>query len=372
MRQLLAELRRRPIYKFGAIYLALAWLLAQVAINIESPLRLPDWTDTFVIILLAIGFPVVLLLAWTHESKPTQEARTPGTAPGEVAVGPGKTGDRTRANTVRGDIRFCTTASGYRLAYSRVGQGSPVLKTGNWVSHLELEWDDLIFGPMLRDLSAAFELITYDGRGTGLSDREVSEFSLETMVEDMETVADVNRLDRFSIFAYSQSCAVAIAYAVRHPDRVARLVLYGGFAHNFRSPEEIDAIATLFLHNWGQDNAATRQIFTSALFPDATKEEFDSFNQLQMQSLSPESAARLFRSCHAIDVREEAKQVSAPTLVLHSRDEPGVPVECGREIASLIPDARFVSLNSRNHVLLEREPAYREWLNQTISFINEG
>jgi pimeloyl-ACP methyl ester carboxylesterase len=144
------------------------------------------------------------------------------------------------------------------------------------------------------------------------------------MVEDMEVVADANGLDKFAILAYSQSCAVSIAYAVRHPERVTRMVFYGVFAHTFLAPEEIEAFATLFAKNWGQDNAATRQLFTSAFFPDSTKEEFDAFNELQRNSVSP---------------------------------------------SLLIPGARFLTLSSRNHLVLESEPEYRRVVAEMAAFV---
>lgn len=368
MKQFVTELRRRQIYKFGLIYLAVAWLLIQVAVNVEGPLSLPSWLDTLVITLLALGFPLVLIIAWLREPAAAADAHeAAASAPGGGAASAALP---VRASPVRGEIRFCTTPDGYRLAYSRLGAGARrVLRTGNWVSHLEVEWDSPVHQPFLRDLSREFELIVYDGRGTGLSDRHVTEFSLDTMVADMETVADANELGKFALVAYSQSCAVAVAYAVRHPERVSRMVLYGGFLHNFRAQEEIAAMATLFAQTWGQANPATRQLFTTVLFPDSTKEEFEGFNELQREAISPETAARLFTACHAIDVRDLATRVSVPTLVIHSRHEAGVPLECSREAASLIPGARFVMLDSRNHLVLEREPAYRQFIDETTAFI---
>ena len=387
MKRLITELKSRLIYKFGVIYIAVAWLLTQVIVDLEEPLGLPEWVDTLVITLLALGLPIGLVFAWMHDraaaagGRAVQAARhgevPSGTAATSGAAAPGAAASALAApvpapRALRGEIKFCTTPDGYRLAYSRFGSGPPLLRTGNWVSHLDVEWDSPIHSPMLRDLPRSFELVIYDGRGTGLADRNVDEFSLDTMVTDMETVADTNALGRFGILAYSQSCAVAIAYAVRHPDRVTRMVLYGGFAHNFRTAEEVDAIATLFAQSWGKSNPATRQIFTSALYPESTKEEFDAFNELQREAMSPATASRLFRACHAIDVRELAKQVTVPTLVLHSRNEPGVPVECGREIAALIPGARFVPLDSCNHLVLEREPAYRQFIDETVAFVRGG
>lgn len=360
----LAKVKQRKVFQVAVVYAVTAWVIVQIVVTVKAPLNLPGWSDSLVIVILGVGFPVALILAWMLESKPHGTASVDKVPAESDARKPGSNN-----KVVRGDIRFCTTPGGCRLAYSRVGNGTPLLRTGNWISHQELEWNSPGHMPFLRDLSREFELITYDGRGTGLSDREVTEFSLDTMVEDMEVVADANNLDRFAILAFSQSCAVSIAYAVKHPERVSHMVLFGGFAHNFRTQEEIDALAILFKQNWGRDNASTRQFFTAALMPDATKEEFDAFNDLQKHSILPETASLLFKAVHAIDVRDLAKQVTVSTLVMHSRDEPGVPVEYGREIAALIPNARFVSLDSRNHILLETEPAYQRFLDETISFI---
>jgi len=361
----LARVKQRKVFQVAVVYAVTAWVIVQIVVTVKGPLSLPGWADTFVIVILAVGFPVALILAWTLESKPHGKA----VLIDDVRIESDSLKQVANDKIIRGDIRFCTTPGGNRLAYSRIGKGTPLLRTGNWLSHQELEWNSPILGHILKDLSHEFELITYDGRGTGLSDRDVSEFSLDTMVEDMEVVAYANKLDQFAILAFSQSCAVSIAYAVRHPERISHMVFYGGFAQNFRTQEEIDAMATLFKQSWGRENAATRQLFTSAVVPDATKEESDAFNDLQKHSISPESAERLFRACHAFDVRELAKQVSVPTLVMHSRDEQGVPVEYGREMAALIPNARFVPLDSRNHVVLEREPAYQRFLDETVSFI---
>lgn len=401
MKAILEHIRHRQVYKVGAIYLALAWLLMQVTVSIEAPLNLPPWADTLVIVILAVGFPVALLLAWAGEdrrgdSPATMDTTGPAMAQtdasraasavvgsaGSDADPPGPVRpDRLGASSApsagaaagsarRGEIRFCTTPGGYRLAYARAGAGIPLVRTGNWVSHTELDWELSMYGHVLRDLSARFDLVTYDGRGTGLSDRDVEHFSLETMVEDMETVVDACGLEKFAILAFSQSCAVSVAYAAKHPERVSHMVLVGGFIRNFRTPEAIDAMATLFEQSWGQANPGTRQIFTTALFPDADKRVIDDFNEIQRLSVSPQGAARLFRAVHAIDVREQAKQLTVPTLVMHSRDEEGVPLEYGREIASSIPNARFVALNSRNHIILEHEPAYRQFFDETVRFVS--
>ena len=193
--------------------------------------------------------------------------------------------------------------------------------------------------------------------------------SLDAFVGDLETVVKAAGLQRFALFGFSQGCAVSIAYAARHPDRLTHLILFGGFARDFRGPEQVDAMATMIEQSWGQKNPALRQYFTSSLMPNATKEEFDAFNELQRVSTSPENAARLFRAFHAIDVTALAPMITVPTLVLHARHEQGVPFEVGRQMAALIPGSRFVGLEGENHLLLEREPAYAQFREEVLGFI---
>jgi pimeloyl-ACP methyl ester carboxylesterase len=266
-------------------------------------------------------------------------------------------------------IKFCRSSDGVRLAYATVGDGPPLVKTGNWLSHVELDWEGPVFGPLLHDLARERQLTVYDERGSGLSDWNVEDFSLDGFVADLEAVVDAARIERFALFGLSQGCHASIAYCVKHPDRVTHLVLFGGFARDFRGQEQIDAIATLIAQGWGQKNPAFRQMFTSSLITDATKEELDWLNEMQRVSATPQNAARIFRTSHAIDVTAEAARISVPTLVLHSRGEAGVPFECGREMASLIPDARLVALDSENHVLLERDPAYARFKQEMFAFL---
>lgn len=365
---LFTELKRRNVFKVGVAYAIVGWVLIQIAAIVLPTFDTPRWVQQSLTFIIILGFPLALFLAWAYELTPGGIRKSGAAPPDETS--PSEPPAASAGDSRRGEIRFCTTRDDIRLAYTVNGSGPPVVKTGNWISHQELEWDNPLMRPMIRDLSARYSLISYDGRGTGLSDREITELSLDTMVEDMETVVDANQLEKFSIVANSQSCMVAIAYTERHPERVANMVLFGGFVQNFRTREEIDAIATLFAQSWGQANPATRQIFTTSLIPDATKEEFDALNEFQRHCGSPEIIARLFRTIHGFDVRELAKKVTVPTLVMHSRDEPGVPFEYGREMASLIPGARFIALESRNHILLKREPAYKRFLEEACAFID--
>jgi pimeloyl-ACP methyl ester carboxylesterase len=270
---------------------------------------------------------------------------------------------------LRPTVKFCRSRDGVRLAYSTVGEGPALLKTANWLSHLELDWEGPVFGPMLRDFARECQVTFYDERGNGLSDWNVEKFSLDAFVEDLEAVADAAGLNRFALLAFSQGCSPSIAYCVKHPERVTHLVLYGGFARDFRGQQQVDAIGTLIEQGWGQKNPAFRQMFTSTLIVDATKEELDYLNELQRVSATAQNAAKLFRTIHGIDVTALAPQVSVPTLVLHARGEVGVPFEYGREMASLIPGARLVALESENHIILPREPAYARFMEEVLSFL---
>ena len=273
------------------------------------------------------------------------------------------------------DIRFCMTADGVRIAFASAGDGPPLVKTANWLNHLEFDWQSPVWRHLLHDLTRDFRLIRYDERGNGLSDWKVDDFSIEAFVHDLETVVDAAGLDRFPLLEISQGCAVAISYAVRHPERVTSMVLHGGYAKGWRAranPSEIaqrEAMLTLVREGWGQDNPAFRQIFTSWYIPDGSLEQWRWWNDLQRISTSPDNAVRLMIELGKIDVTHLLPQVAVPTLVLHSRDDAAVPFSAGRELATSIPGARFLSLDSRNHVILEQEPAWPRFRDEVRSFL---
>jgi class 3 adenylate cyclase/pimeloyl-ACP methyl ester carboxylesterase len=273
------------------------------------------------------------------------------------------------------EIRFCTTKDGVQLAYSRMGSGPPLVKTGNWMTHLEFDFDTPIWRHLYRELSRDHTLIRYDARGNGLSDRDVEEVSFETFVSDLEAVVDAAGLDRFALFGISQGCAVSVAYAVRHPERVTRLVLLGGFVLGTMKrgsaveKEQAVAMLTLIRLGWSQENPAFRQLFTSQFIPGATKEQADWFNELRRISTSPEDAVRNRVATGNFDVSAPLAQVSVPTLVMHARDDAIVPFDQGRRLAAGIPGARFVSLPSSNHLILENEPAFPRFLEEMRRFL---
>src|SRR6185295_17509807 len=252
-------------------------------------------------------------------------------------------------------IHFCTTDDRIRIAYATVGERPPLVKAANWLIHLEFDWSSPIWRHLLAEFARDHTFIRYDERGNGLSDWNVANLSFEAFVEDLESVVEAAGVDRFPLLGISQGGAVAIAYAVRYPEKVSRLILYGAYARGWAkraSPEEIEqrqAQLTLVRLGWGKDNPAFRQLWTSLYAPDATPEQAGAFNDLQRISTSPENAVKLLTEMGHLDVVDLLSQVKVPTLVLHCRDESGVPFEEGRKLAGTIPGARFVPLEGRNH-----------------------
>lgn len=274
-------------------------------------------------------------------------------------------------------IRFCETPDHVHLAVATTGRGMPLVKTANWLNHLEFDWQSPIWSPLFTRLAAHHQLVRYDERGVGLSDRDVEDFSFEAFVRDLETVVDQLELQRFALLAVSQGAPVSIAYAVRHPERVSRLVLCGGFARGWRKRGNASEVAraeasvTLVREGWGQDNPAARQMFTSLIVPDATHEEMRWFNELERISASADTAVRLLYVLGDIDVTGLLPLVATPTLVLHSRGDARVPFEHGLMLAREIPGARFVALESRNHLILSHEPAWPRFIDEISRFLRE-
>ena len=268
------------------------------------------------------------------------------------------------AQTLRQEIRFCTSGDGTRIAYSKVGTGTPLAKTANWLSHIEYEWDSPVWKHWMREISQRHALVRWDERGCGLSDWTVDDVSLDAFVRDQETVVDELGLDRFALLGISQGGAVAIAYAARHPERVSHLILCGAYTCGWRhraGPREVEertAILNLTRLGWGQNNPAFRQLFTMRFIPDAGASEADWFSELQRVSTSAENAARLMDTFSRLDVRPLLADITVPTLIAHARHDGVVPFDEGRALAAGIRGSTFVPLASRNHLLLEHEPAW--------------
>ena len=273
------------------------------------------------------------------------------------------------------EVQFCTASDGVRIAYAAVGNGPPLVKTANWLNHLEYDWQGPIWSHLLHALAARYRLIRYDERGNGLSDWDVGDISLDSFISDLETVVDAIGLKKFPLLGISQGCAVAIAYAVRYPERVTHLVLYGGYARGRRmrgQQSEIaqaDALVTLIREGWGQENPAYRQIFTSRFIPGATPQQAQWFNELQRITTTPENAARIRSALDDIDVTGLLPSVRAPTLVLHCRNDAVQPFEEGRSMAAGISGSRFIALDGGNHLILEHEPAWARFLDEVTRFL---
>jgi len=276
---------------------------------------------------------------------------------------------------LRQDIHFCTVPDGVRIAYAEVGHGPPLVKTANWLNHLEYDWQSPVWKHLLHALASNHRLIRYDARGNGLSDWEVNDISFGAFVRDLESVVEATGLERFPLLGISQGCAVAVAYAVRHPGRVSHLALYGGFTRGRRKrgsiidAEQSEAFLTLMRHGWGQENPAFRQIFTSLFIPDGTHEQMQWFNDLQRITTSPENAVRIRQAVDDIDVSDLLAQVNVPTMVLQCRNDAVQPFDEGRRLAAGIPGARFVALEGRNHIILASDPAWPRFIEEISNFL---
>ena len=272
-------------------------------------------------------------------------------------------------------IRFGTTSDGVRIAYATSGQGPPLIKVANWLTHLEFDWDSPVWRHWLTAFSSRHTYVRYDERGCGLSDWSVPNISLDGWVRDLETVVDRLGLERFPLLGLSRGSAVAVAYAARHPERVSALVVCGGFARGRYhrgtrgQEEEGELYIELIRVGWGQENPAFRQVYTTLFIPKGTPEQMRWLNDLQRICTSPELAATMQRVSFELEVSDMARQVKAPTLVLHVEHDAIVPFEEGRRLAALIPNARFVPLPGENHIMLEDEPAWHRFLAETHSFL---
>ncbi|MGQ0578369.1 MAG: alpha/beta fold hydrolase [Betaproteobacteria bacterium] len=273
-------------------------------------------------------------------------------------------------------IRFCTSSDGVRLAYAVSGNGPPMVRAAHWLTHIEFNWTSPVWRHWLSEFSRGRTLVRYDERGCGLSDWDIADLSFDAWVRDLEAVVDAAGLARFALIGVSQGGGVAIAYAVRHPERVSHLVLYGAFARGKRvrakTQAEIDEnemTISLAVQGWGRDNPAYRQMFATLFFPDGSPEQHRWFTDMQRLSISADNAKRLLHEVSNMDVSRLAPRVSCPTLVLHARDDGRIAFDEGRLLASLIPGARLVPLESRNHILLESEPAWGKLVAELGAFL---
>lgn len=274
-------------------------------------------------------------------------------------------------------VSFCRSADGVRIACATVGNGPPLIKAANWLTHVEYDWDSPAWKPFLHWLAERNHLIRYDGRGTGLSDRDVSDISFGAFVQDFEAVVNAANVERFAVLGISQAAAVAIDYAARHPERVSKLVLLGAYAQGRKrrgsesEAERAETLLSMLRQGWGDENSAFMRAFASMFIPSGSPEQTKWLAELQRVTTSAENALRIRKACDEIDVLALLPQVRVPTLVLHCRHDGVVPLEQGRLIASSIPNARIVTLESDNHVLLSGEPAWPRFLDELEAFLRD-
>jgi pimeloyl-ACP methyl ester carboxylesterase/DNA-binding CsgD family transcriptional regulator len=273
-------------------------------------------------------------------------------------------------------IRFCTTADGVRIAYATRGAGPPLVWVTSWLTHLNLDLHSPLWSHWIKALSQHHTLVRYDARGVGLSDRVVDNLSVDAWTLDIEAVVDDLGLTHFPLLGFCQGGAPVMNYAVRHPERVSRIVLYdsylqGAFAEgsDVRAKQEAEALSEIIAIGWGREVSAFREVFANLLIPNASKEHQRWLGELERKTVSPEMAVRLWRAFHHISVHETAKNVQTPSLVFHISGNGMIPFEQGRQLAALIPDARFVPLEGENHILLEDEPAWFRFLAEVRAFL---
>ena len=275
-------------------------------------------------------------------------------------------------------VRFCTGGDGVKLAYAISGKGPPLVMSATWLTHLEHQWKSLAWRPWLEAFSRDHTLLRYDSRGCGLSDREVSDVSFEAWVRDFERVIEVAGFERFALLATCQGGPIAMEFAARHPERVSRLVLYGtyarGRARRTNLPQQVQK-AKLLLEltelGWGQENHAFLQIWASQFQPGGSLEHLRSWSEQQRAATSAENALRLLRVGWNVDVTQTARRLKCPVLVIHVDGDAVVPIEEARMLAGLIPNCRFVQLESENHMPLADEPAWARLVDEVRSFLRE-
>jgi pimeloyl-ACP methyl ester carboxylesterase/DNA-binding CsgD family transcriptional regulator len=279
---------------------------------------------------------------------------------------------------LRQHVRYATASDDAQLAWAEAGTGPVIVKAANWLTHLEYEWQSPVWKHWLQFFSAHSRFVRYDERGCGMSAWHGGALSLEQWGDDLGAIVDASRADGpVTLLGISQGAATCIHYALRHPERVARLILYGGYAHGARTRGTRESVVAhqamieLVRVAWHNDNATFRQVFTSRFIPGGTHEQLEWFNDLCLKTTSGEIAATLLEARSHIDISASLGAVRAPTLVLHARADEVIPVQEGRLLASGIPGAEFVELDSRNHILLEHEPAWLRFREAVLSFLNQ-
>jgi pimeloyl-ACP methyl ester carboxylesterase/DNA-binding CsgD family transcriptional regulator len=280
---------------------------------------------------------------------------------------------------LRQHVRYVTASDGTRLAWAESGAGPVMVKAANWLTHLEYEWESPVWKHWIQFFSAHCRFVRYDERGCGMSEWQAGTLTLDQWAADLESVIEAARPTApVTLLGISQGAATCIHYAARHPDRVARMILYGGYTRGGLlrgSPTTrlaYQAMADLARAAWGKDNPTFRQVFTSRFIPGGSQEQVQWFNELCLKTISDEIMADLIEARGVMDITASLAEVRTPTLVLHARGDEVVSIEEGRLLASGIQGAEFVELDSRNHILLEHEPAWQRFCDAVLAFLQPG
>ncbi|HKP70547.1 MAG TPA: alpha/beta fold hydrolase [Pyrinomonadaceae bacterium] len=276
-------------------------------------------------------------------------------------------------------IRYLRASDGVRIAWAEAGKGPTLVKAANWLTHLEYEWESPVWKHWLRFFGSHFRYVRYDERGCGMTDWNSGDLSVGQWADDLEAVINAAKIkEPFALLGISQGSAACLAYALKHPERVSHLILYGGYArgpyrrNDNERAQMYKAIIDIVRLGWGSDNPTFRQVFTSRFIPGGSEQQLSWFNDLCTKTTSAEIAATLLESRAVVDVTDLLGQVRTPTLVLHSREDDVVPISEGRLLATEIPGAQFVELNSKNHVLLESEPAWNRFCDEVLEFTGQS
>ena len=272
------------------------------------------------------------------------------------------------------EVRFCRAPDGVRIAYAVHGSGPVLVIATCWLSHLQFDWESPVWRHFLADLGQFATIVRYDERGHGLSDWDVDDFGLEARIGDLEAVVDHAGLDRFALMGMAQGGPVTISYAARHPDRVSRLLFYDSNAASMRdpTPEDLELSAAydqMIRVGWARPDSRFRRVFTSLMIPDATEEQMRWLDDLQRVAVSASNAYLSRQERKKADATALLPMLDVPTLVLHARGDQMNEFEEGRFLASEIGGARLVALESKNHIVLEDEPAWPVFVGEVRAFM---
>lgn len=273
-------------------------------------------------------------------------------------------------------ITFCRTPDGVNLAVARVGRGMPLVCVPMWGSHLEYDWENPVRAQLWQFLADRFDLIRYDGRGFGLSDRNIGDVSLATLQCDLETVTDSLELHRYAVLGISVGSPSAIAHAARHPERVSKLLIHDGFVQggNKRTRVPIAGLVNAYVATMGKTwhgVLAFIRMLVADSHPGLSPEQIEWIVDLLPKTTSLENALVHFSAYADIDVVDWLPMVRAPTLVLHCRHCRPMSLDQALRIAASIPDARLANLESANAVPLPGEPAWPVFLRAIEVFLTE-